>query len=716
MLCDARLAPSTASHPHYMTAGYATSEQIQGPPAASRRPATHSVEAVSSSNSPSSTDTQQQLIPSPSSVTRPTARQPPMIKKSYQPLVAGTGARGVNPCQHCATAQTVSSSGVRVSSECDLNQNGQRSMPRASADNCVQACPAVQASLPVQACPPLAACPSVQLPALQTDASSPAVNMQRMQNVASSAAGRVQMECHSQCLPVERVAVAMQNVRPSVARALSAQRRLPVEALPSPDDTPSSRSGSPPVTSRPRSNVQHHQYASEHVHLSTAPAAASQPDSTRLSGTVSNDGSTSRLDPVRFPSPAAVSEQTSRRLSHSSHVPMSAKCDESTSRHCAGSPLAASVMQCDQSTGQHCVKCGQSASRHCAGSPVMQCVESRPPFTPVALAGQPGGSSGNSEGVGFTSQAGGVQLPGPRSTAQQQPCVVYDTDRYSSSSHSLGRSVNDGQHPGGCQLHGSSTPAGPSPGRPRTVSDLLSTIPVLDVDWSVALPPPGGVGTVDGFVESVLGHNTASTDSGLQVNDSAVSSDARPQSLLDDNCNNVLYDCVTDRQDGIYQHRAENIEKRQELDVGPTLCEERLECVNDKPRIAEESSSSRDDGRPRLCSVAVNTSLYWPPRVDSSSQHNAAGATASTATLQNDVAFTAHVDNDSPPSVSRCQRPIISDRDMELVESGNMYDSMVDVSIGTPPLPVLPNPSEESVLSDMIMDMPEYTALSQDEK
>jgi len=815
LLCDAaQLAPSTppaASHSQSVTpqspallsalpsASHQqsmTSEYIRGPPFAAA--ATHSIDAVSSSNSLSCTDTPQPLIPSPG-VRQSIAGQPPqMTKKSHGPQVPGTNRRGGNAaspcCPHCTSAEGVPPSVHVWPSECGGTQNGQRrNVPRqGTADGCVQACSFTPAAYL-----------SVQAPA---DVHSCAVSMQRMSNAVRPAAAWAQRQCQSQCSPVQHRPVAQ------LSHNGSAQQRPTVNAISLPGDMPSSSNNA----EQPRQNVQHHQYTAVRGPQSTGPRATGrpiQPTGTGLSEPASRhsansgsssaiyDRSTSRpghpaMPAVRFAPPVSVSQQTpyQQQLNMSPHVcmpPLSIDCDElvnqhcveceqSTSQHCVDSPAATSVMDCNRSASQHCVKCDHSVSRHCVSLPmaasVMQyaesrhCAQSREPFTFMPRASQPGVSAGNAEAVGFSSLSGAQLLGTPSLCPQQQECMIYDSDQYSR--HSCGRSVpvncsgncnvsvlydgvdfvtnredgksqhhaaNMGQHAGESQMveksHGgassSSTPRVLGPGK-TTVSDLLSSIPaVLDMDWSVALPPD--VSTVDDFVQSVLlGQNTPSTDSGLQVNDSAVSSDTLPKAsppLATDDCNVLCSDAdsMADRKDGFSQsHAATNLKKcRGDLDFQLTLCEEHLE----KQRLTEKSELSRDDSRPKLCSVAVNTSLYWPLAEApgyTPSQHNTPGA--SRAPLQTDVNSPAdntlaHVvnelavllDSGSSRSVTQCQRPIISDRDLELAETGNTYDSMTtDVSIGTPPLPMFPNPSEESVVSEMIMDMPEYTALSQE--
>jgi len=270
------------------------------------------------------------------------------------------------------------------------------------------------------------------------------------------------------------------------------------------------------------------------------------------------------------------------------------------------------------------------------------------------------------------------------------------------------------------------------------VNDLLSTIPVQNIDWSIALQQD--IVTVDGFVESILGHNnSAFVDSGLQVSDSAVFSDTPPKTVppsATDDLNDILYDdgsCATCGDDGT----SASMKKCVRVVAESAVCGHHA-YVQDTAKHTKKSSSY--DDRPKQCSVAVNTSFYWPPADDGRTEkwHNSrcgdtmplhsrarslnsavAGCNDNTALNASDIAVQSnrgYATDYSPSAVSVSQQLLVSDQDTEPVNgtSPGTCDSMADVSVCTPPPPMFPNPSEESVVSEMIMDMPEYTALSLD--
>ena len=727
LLCDAKLGvlSSPAACQQYnsnMTSGCGASQQM---PSAGRCAAAAvaaagngSVDAVSTNDHLSSANTLQPLIPS-SSVTQRTAKQPPpMIKTLYQPVV-GTNKSGenyVSPCcHHCTAAQNVPSFGVHMPNECGGNQNGQYNMPH-TADNSVEG-PAL-AYPPASASVLLSEVPSNVQNSTSTSHSC-AVNMRMSSLAAVSSAAGIPMQYQCQCSPAEH-AMAVQNVQPSVALNDSQHTAEAIHS-PSPYDAPSHNAQL--VNSRPRQNIQHHQYSVSHVaHLvqpgrqHRAPYEA-QSNGAKTGCCARNGQLTSQrpVVPVRFPSPA--SQQTShagvcRQTQQSHNVPHARN----------GSCLPLNVKCASPATA------AQSVNQQCIGSPVavsvMQRTEPHQLLTSVPVASQRGESPGGSKAFDFTNKPG-AQLPQSVAAAVYQQSMAYDSDRYSS--HGKSMSLNQSQQ-SDYQIDlqrlpsHSSTPAVSAPVsvRPRTVNDLLRTIPVQNIDWSIALPPD--ITTVDDFVESVLGHNSASADSGLQVSDSAVSSKTQSKMsppLATGNCDSVLRDdadCVTHREEDTDQQHV-NVRKCRELDVKSDLCEH-PQYVQDRPKVMEKLSTH--DDRPKLCSVAVNTSLCWPPVGCTPQSHYNAPCT-NTVPLQNDARCLISVDdntpqpaNDSPSGVSVSQRLVVSDRDIELVSgySPGMCDSMADVSLCTPPPPVFPNPSEESVLSEMIMDMPEYTALS----
>jgi len=699
-----------------MTSGCGTSEQMQSAGSYAADAANSITESVVTNDHPSSVNSQQPSVQS-SSITQQTARQPPMLKKLYQPVTGTNNASAC--CHHCTTAHNV---------PCDIydgNQNRKYNV-RYTTDHSIQG--------PTPAYPSTTAA-SVKLPVVsskvQNSMSSPqsCAGSMKVPNaspvLAVSSAPRIPVQCQSQshCLPDERLTMAMQPLQPSMAHNGS---QLAVEAVhsSSPYDMPSHNA----QTSRPRQYHQHsvphgqrfvqvsHQYEAYEV-LSPGPSGGKTGCCGQL--TLQHTGM-----PVRFPAPASQQAsstgvhrhaQQPRSVPHvrGSRLPLSVSC--------------ASKAAADQANSHYCMPC---VSPPPVTANVMQHTESQQLLTSVPVASQHGQLPGGSKAVDFSNQPI-AQLLGPRPNAPvSRQCVVYDSDRYTS--HGKSTSANHSQH-SECRSdlqrlppHSSSPVVNvPVSGGPRTVSDLLSTIPIQNIDWSIAVPQD--IFTVDGFVESVLGHNTASTDSGLQINDSAASGDTPPKTsspLATDNCNNMSHDVsdsVASRGDDISQQHV-NRKKCRDVDAESALCG-RLEYMQNKPEITEKLSSH--DDRPKLCSVAVNTSLYWPP-ADIEKKRNAPCTPNDARYLNCSDANIAQPANnlvlqdrgyatcDSPSGAIVSQRPLVSNRDIELV-SGNSpgtCDSMVDISFCTPPAPVFPNPSEESIVSEMIMDMPEYTALS----
>lgn len=732
LLCDGQLGMSSTTTPQQscksnVTVGRDTPEQMQA--AASCAAANGSIDAVSSSDHLSSTSCLQPLTQS-STNKQLTVRQPPMINKLYQ-LQVDTNTDEENNaascCHHCSSAQYIPSVDGHIPGNCGGDQNGTHRVSH-SIDNsnhgCMSAYP--PANLPVQ---------SFVVPNSKSSPHLCAVST-RMQSVSTqeavSSAARIPMQCHCRCSQQEQVTMAVQNMHPSVAH-----NGLQHKAI----DSSSLYEGQL-VTSQPRWNDQYHQYSqpyqprfqTSHQHSSPYEAQSIGMSGEKTGCCGQNHQMISRhpVMPVRFPSPASrqtspaiVSRQVQQPYSvprtRSSRLPLKVK--------------SASQAAVRQSNSQQYV----SLVSPPVVSNVMQCNETHQPYISVPVTSQHGELPGGSKAIHFSKQPG-AQLLGPQSdTPVSQQCVAYNSERYSS--HGKSASVSYSQHEYQIDLQKppsySSTPvvSVPVSGGPSTVSDLLSTIPLQNIDWSVTLPQD--IATVDGFVESVLGHKSASTDSGLQVNDSAASGETPPKTsapLATDNCNSILSDvgdCETRRKDRISQHSM-NIKNSANGDIRSDLGGH-LGYVQEKPEITEKSSLHND--RPKLCSVAVNTSLYWPPADNERTQRQHIVPSTDRVSLLDARCLNSADDNTAQPAndiavldrgcavsgstsgVTVSERPLISDRDIELVSghSPGMCDSMVDVSLGTPPPPVLPNPSEESVVSEMIMDMPEYTALSHEQ-
>jgi len=727
LLYDGELGMSSpvTSQPYNssMTSGYSTSQQLQS---AGGCVGNGSIEAVGSNGSLPSVNSPQPLVQS-SNVTQQAVRQPRTLKKLRQP-VAGTskGAENsVTPCCHrCTTCQTNMSNdaqnaayvGVYALDKCGGNQSGPYNVPY-TAHSSAAAHPPASSSGQLYVAPG-----NMENGVLSPGSCGDNLRMQSASPLVT--AGRVPVQRQSCCSPVEHQTVAMQNVHLSMTQNGS---QHVVEAIHSPSLTTSPYSppshNAQPMTSGPMQNGQFCQYSLPHgpcfVQATQRHCAPQSKDSTcGKTGCCSRNGQQTLRHPVmsiRLPS------QASKQMSHDAV----------------------------QAQRPHYVPYGHSSRlplnvKHASQAMVMQCTESHQFSTSNHVAGYQGELPGESKGVHFNNHPG-AQLLGPKSsTPVCQQGMQYDSDQYTSQDESS--LINKSQQ-SKCQVDlqllssRSSTPVVKVPisTGPRTVNDLLSTIPIQNmIDWSMALPQD--IATVDGFVESVLAHNSASTDSGLQVNDSAVSGETPPKTLpppATDNCNNIACDVgdfVTNRDDGISQHPV-HVKKYRNMDVEPDV-RGHVGYVQGRQKITEKLS--HHDDRPKLCSVAVNTSLYWPPddnghienwhsspRSDTLPLQNDAiclnsgdaGYTDNAAQAASDIAVQSNRDYTiqySPSPVTISQRELVTDRDIELVNgsSPGVYDSMADVSLCTPPPPVFPNPSEESVVSDIIIDMPEYTTLS----
>jgi len=747
LLCDGESAmSSTATHQQYdsaMTSGYITSEWVQS---ACSHAANTTEEAVGSNGSLSSVNSPQPLIQS-SGVTQQTARQPPIHKKLCQPVtgrIKGVKNNVTTCCHRCTTCQTNTFGVAEITpyvavcapDKCG-SQNGSCNVPR-TADNFVGS--STPAYPPTNVSIQLSASPSnVHNSVLSPDCSA---GSQRMQNglpmVAVSSAPRVPVQhCQSCCLTAEPPAMAMHNEYSSTA---SSGSRHVVEAIPSSSSTglpccPPSHNGQP-ATTGPWQNGEFHQYSLQQdarfVSANHRHCMQGKEPSYDITGRSRAAQSTPQhpVMPTRLPLPAtqptsrdAVARQAQQPCHtpcpHSSCLPLNVKC--------------ASRGTIDQSDGHHCSPCISP----CIPAEVMRCTESHQFSTLVLAANQHGELSGGSKAVQFHNHPGAQLLEPKSNTRILQQGVIHDSNQYASRDNSA--LINESRH-SQCRIDLQQLPevSVPMSSAGRTVNDLLSTIPVQYIDWSMSLPH-GVAATVDGFVESVLGYKSASTDSGLQVNDSAVTGETAAKMLHHSatyNCDSMLPDvggCATSSQYGTFKQPVK-MQKCTKVDAEPAV-HEHLEYIQDKPNAAERFSSR--DNRPNLCSVAVNTSFCWPAADNGRTQHwhNAPCSDkvpnkTDAICLDNTVA--SYIDdtiqpagniavqssrgcaaNDSP-GVNVSHRLLVSDTDIELVDgsSPGACDSMADVSLCTPPPPIFANPSEESVVSEMIMDMPEYTALS----
>jgi len=653
-----------------------------------------STESVSSVGSHLSVNSPQTSIQS-SSVMQQIARQPQKNMKSRQPVT------GTISCHQCTTCQMNMQQTAYIPDNCGLY-----SMPQ-SADIFVHGITEANTAIRVSVAPD-----NVQNGALT------AGNM-RMHNaspmLAACSTPQVTMPCQACCVPVNRPAVRSAVAHNGSHHVVKAVPSSLITTLPYGPQSNNTQQ----VTSGPRQNGQFHQYPVQHsphsIHLQHAPS-----EGLSQKTKCSYDG---HLTPQRAVMPVRSPSVVSRQLSHGSephqaihmpntdglHLPLKVRCASHRCQCCvspSSRPVAAKVMPCSESHQS-------STSAHAAGQ---QCA---------------------SEAFHFSSPPS-AQLMGPRfdtPVCQQGPDCECDSN--CCASHSKSSLKNDSRQVEcdvdlqrlSSQTSASVTGVPVASCGPRTVNDLLHSIPVQNIDWSVVLPRD--IVTVDGFVESVLGRNCAFVDSGLQVSDSAVTSETSPKTLAfpaADSSNSILYDAGECDDDGSRQ--SVNTKKFSRVDVEPAACGQ-LGYVHDIPKVAEKLSSC--DGRPKLFSVAVNTSLYWP-QDDNGYAENWCHSSSSNA-LPNDARFSPSVaicsnnyDNTawtaSDVTVQRnhgCDSPsgnivLQSDRDIKSVVEGSpgACDSLADISLCTPPPPILPHASEESVVSEMIMDMPEYTTLSQD--
>lgn len=712
LLCD---GSSLAAADHWHNSGVKSScdslEQISQSTAAS------SIEAVVSSVSDSVNSLQIQS----SVITQQTARQPSILKKLYQPVRAtdSSGEDNMNPCCHrCTNCQAKLSSDEQnrpYADQCGGNGKGPYNVLYA-ADNFVHSSTPVIVSVQSSVMPD-----SMQNTISSTDACA---HGPRIQNVSVSSAAKVPM--HSQSTPpIEPLPDAGLIVQQSVAHDGS---RHVVESVHSPTLTMSSydlpSDSGQPVASGPRQNGHFHHRSLPHgsrfvqaSHQHRAPYEL-QGSGTSCNSISGQQTSQRPATPMRYISPASqlTSHAGVRQIcpTHSSHLPLKVK----------GKSTAYQLND----------QCSVPHISPPAAAKVSQLHQQSPTIPDASQCDQ---LPGISKAVHFISQPGaplvglGVQYNVPVC----QHGILYDSGRCVSQSSSA--LVSDSEH-SKCQVYmqhlssHSSTPV-PDSGCPKTVDHLLQTIHVQNVD------KPKDFATVDDFVESVLVRNSASADSGLQVNDSTGSDGTPPMissPLVVDNHSNGLHnvgDSVA-RSDASSSHLSMDVKKRRELSVESDT-HEHLGYFQDKTTETETSEQfSSGDNRPKMCSVAVNTTLYWPPVDNGSNRRNVArndvqpshndahcfncsdaGCNDSTAQAAIDMAVqrsSGYARDADSPGAGVLQRLHVSDRDTELVN--DTYDSMADISLHTPPPPVFPSPSEESVVSEMIMDMPEYTALSQE--
>ena len=722
LLCD-----GPAAH-HWHNSNVKT---IHGSSKQMQSTASSRVEAVPSSVSESVNSLQIQS----SNVTQQTSRQPPMLKKLYQPATATTngGETVMKPCcHHCTSCQTKLPSNEQNTPYTDKHGASERGwLSVTSATDRF-----VHSSTPVSV--------SVQSPvipdSMQNSISSPDVcagNL-RTPNVSISCAARASVHGQS-ALPMEPLAAAELIVQPSVAHDCSqhAVESLPSLSVPS-HDLPS-HSGQL-VSSRLRQSGQFHQYSLPHgphfahaSHQHRAPYAAQGSEPRRYSQSGQLIAQIPVM-PTRFVSPS------SQQASHVGvHQPSHISPNDS-------SRLPVKVVCKSQPTADQLdVQCCASHVSTPAAAKVLQCTQLHQPPSVVFIANQHDKLPGSSKAVRFTSQSGTPLVrPAPQCNAPVcQQDVLFDSGQCASLSSSA--LMNDSQH-SECQVDVQSlsshsvTPAVsmPSTSLPRTVDDLLRSVKVENTGRPAEVPKD--FSTVDDFVESVLVHNSASTDSGLQVNDSAGSGDTPPitssASLAVDTGSSVLHDVgdsVAHSEDDSSQQSVNRMKCRK-MSLESETCRH-PGYFQDKTKACETTEQfSRSDNRPKLCSVAVNTSLYWPP-VDNGSSRNVVASSGALA-VQNDAQCLSCFDagynyntaqaaidmavrrssgyarDADSPVVSVSHRQLVGDRDIEHVS--DTCDSMADISLRTPPPPVFPSPSEESVVSEMIMDMPEYTALSQE--
>jgi hypothetical protein len=287
---------------------------------------------------------------------------------------------------------------------------------------------------------------------------------------------------------------------------------------------------------------------------------------------------------------------------------------------------------------------------------------------------------------------------------------------------------------------------GPVVASRTTVNGLLSAIQAQNAEWEFQLPSG-----YDGHLESMVGHISGSTDSGLQVNDSSASGET-PQKFPQ----------AVDQRGASSRLSSDNVKSNVLVSTRARHAEN---CLRDNELMHHQHCSSSchsDDSQllrsgtdvpppPQMCSVAVNTTLYWPPpnhtgpevlspdmgrrstfdsgtgpdmqlpetnvTLMASSTPNSVqdfgDSGASPATDHYTVPVTYVYSENGRRRVSVTVKEAVEQRQTEWDDtSPDRGGSMADVSNYTPPPPVAPNPSEESVISEMIMDMPEYSYLS----
>jgi len=533
----------------------------------------------------------------------------------------------------------------------------------------------------------------------------------RIPNTSVSSAARVPMHSQS-ALPDQPLTASELAVQSSAAcdgsRHVVESGHLPAFTNKS-SYSPASHGGQP-VNSEPRQNGQFH-YSSLPCgsHFVQASHQRHTPYEVQGSGASCNhkgcycqSSPQHSVVPASFISPASqhtvhagVRQPCHLIPTHGSRLPVKAKCKSDNTA--------------DQLDDRRCVS-------HVSPPTAAKVMPLRP-SSMVPVSSQHGVLPGSSKAIHCTSQSG-APLVGPGPHCNAPVChqgLLYDNGQcFSQTSSAL---INNDQH-SECQVdmqHTSARSLTPAvsvaaDSYPRTVDDLLQTVQVQNVTRPVA--SANDFVTVDDFVESVLSHNSPSTDSGLQVNDSGdtplVTSSP---SVAVDNCNNVLHDDDSvARSEDVSSQWSLNVKKCRKVAVESDTCGH-LGYFQDKTKATKTMEQfSPGDNHPKVCSVAVNTSFYWPPDDSGSSQNNdiTAQAVIDMAVRQN----SGYARDADSPGMDVLQRLRDSNRDTELLN--DTCDSMADISLHTPPPPVFPSPCEESVVSEVIVDMPEYFALSQE--
>lgn len=698
LLCDG--LPSSAAHRRRDS----SVKNICGSSEQMLSTASSNIEAVISNVSDSVNSMQIQS----SNVTRPTAGQLPLVMEFYQPVMATNVSEenSMSPCCHrCTNCQTTSDErNTHFTDKC--GGNGKRSYDAAYArDNCVQC--STSASVSVQS----SVVPDVMLNSMSSPPNV-CVGSMRIPIVSISSATKVSV-------PEQPLTASDLAVQPPAAcggsRHLVESVRLPTSTM-STSSSPAAHSGQP-LTSGLRQNGQlrhcslpcgprfvqasHQKHSPHEVQHS---AASCNHTGCHCQGSLQI--SQHPAVPTRFLSPASSQ--------HAMHAGVRQPCQISPAQ---GSCLPSKVKCKSRDTADQLD--GRCYVSPPAAAKAMQCTQLQHPSSMVRVASQHGELRGSLKAICCPSKRGSpVMGPGPWcSVPVCQQGVLYDSGRCASQSSSALMSDSECQVDIQHTCSHSLTPAvsTATTSRPRTVNDLLQTVHVQNVDRPVVSSKD--FVTVDDFVESVLGrHSSPSADSGLQVNDSADSGNT-PQLTSSsfvavDNCNNVLHNAdasVACSEDGSSQWSV-NMKKCRKVGVRSDTSGEHLGYFQDATVAKTAEHFSPGDNRPKLCSVAVNTSFYWPPADSGSSRNN-----DNTAQAVIDMAVRHNGgyarDVDSPGTdVLRILRD--SDRYTEVVT--DTCDSTDDISLRTPPPPVFPSPTEESVVSEMIMDMPEYSALSQE--